>query len=426
MKKKIIFSFFYLITLFLMFLLVSIYSYGQGYRTFRWEQEQIIKRAKWRIGPFRLFPTINFRDIGYDGNVYYQREEDNPISDYTATFSPQAKVYLLFRNFLILSLTENPEYVYYFKQKRERRWNNTISPEIKFLFLNRFVISGRYSYRNRRWRASSEFDVRANELRESYRGSLFYETARRTSFGISASLEKISYEDITLPGEEIYLSRLLNREERSGNLEFYYRIFSESFFFLSGGYTEYRFEHIQSRWRDSYSYQAYSGIRFPFLGKIRGTLSLGYKKLLPRIGEKKGFSGLIGNTSLDFRVRRFRLRVQYNRDCYFSYWTDSIYFIEDRYGAGISFYLTKFLRLDYNFSYGEANYPELMLLQMPDGQYEEIKRKDTYRIHTAGFVVRIIRNTGIGLMVNFWERKSNYYWASRNRGFISGYVTYEF
>jgi len=256
--------------------------------------------------------------------------------------------------------------------------------------------------------------VRANELRESYRGSLFYETARRTSFGISASLEKISYEDITLPGEEIYLSRLLNREERSGNLEFYYRLFSESFFFISGGYTEYKFEHIQSRLRDSYSYQAYSGIRFPFLGRVRGTLSLGYKKLLPRSEEKKGFSGLVGNTSFDFRIRRFGLRFQYNRDCYFSYWSNSRYFIEDRYGAGISFYLTHFLRLDYNFSHGEANYPELMLLQMPDGQYEEIKRKDTYRIHTAGFVVRIIRNTGIGLMFNFWERESNYFCENRN------------
>ena len=409
-----------------MIFLFSISVYGQGYRTFRWEQEQIIKRAKWHIGPFRLYPTIRLRNIGYDNNVYYQREEDNPISDYTGTFSPEVKIYLLFRNFLILSLTESPEYVYYFKQKRERRWNNTIIPEIKFLFLNRFVISGRYSYRNRRWRATSEFDVRANELRESYKGSLFYETARRTSFGISASLDRISFEDITLPGEEIYLSRLLNREERSGNLAFYYRVFSESFFFLSGGYTEYRFEHIQSRWRDSYSYQALSGIRFPFLGKVRGTLSLGYKKLLTRREEKKGFSGLVGNTSLDFRIRRFGFRFQYNRDCHFSYWSNSIYFVEGRYGAGISFYLTKFLRLDYNFSYGEANYPELMPLQMPDGRYEELKRKDVYRIQKAGFVFRIIKNTGIGLMVNFWERESNYFWASRNRRFIGGYVTYEF
>jgi len=424
--KKLFHLAFLMHTFFLWLFLFPIFSYGQSYQSFRTEFDQILKNVKLRIGPFRVFPTINFRNIGYDDNVYYQREEDNPISDYTATFSPEVKVYLLFRNFLIISLTENPEYVYYFKQKRERRWNNTISPEIKLLFLNRFVISGRYSYRDRRWRASSEFDVRANELRESYRGSLFYETARRTSFGVSASLEKISYEDITLVGEEIYLSRWLNREERSGNLAFYYRVFSESFFFISGRYTEYKFEHIQSRWRDSYSYQALSGIRFPFLGKVRGTLSLGYKKLLPRIEEKKGFFGLIGNTSFDFRIRRFRLRFQYNRDCHFSYWTNSIYFIEDRYGAGLSFYLTKFLRLDYNFSYGKANYPEVMSLWMPDGRYEEIKRKDVYRIQTAGFVFRIIKNTGIGLMVNFWERESNYYWANRNRGFIGGYITYEF
>jgi hypothetical protein len=424
--KKIFLYFIFLLISILVSFSVSIPTYGQGYKTFRGELEQIVKQTRWRIGPLRLFSTVNFRNIGYDDNVYYQRGEDNPTSDYTGTISPEVKVYLLFRNFLILSLTESPEYVYYFKQKRERRWNNTLSPEFKFLFLNRFVISGRYSYRNRRWRATNEFDVRANERRESYRGSLFYETVRRASFGISASSEKVSYEDITLPGEEIYLSRALNRKERGGHLEFYYRLSSESFFFLSGGYAEYKFEHMQSHWRDSYSYQAYSGIRFPFLGKVKGILSLGYRKLLPRKKEKKGFSGLVGNTSLDFRIGRFRLLFQYDKDCRFSYTTNSIYFIEDRYGAGISFYLTKFLRLDYNFSYGKANYPELMPLQMPDGLYEDIKRKDIYRVHTAGFVVRIIRNTGIGVMANFWERESNYFWASRNQRFIGGFVTYEF
>ena len=106
--------------------------------------------------------------------------------------------------------------------------------------------------------------------------------------------------------------------------------------------------------------------------------------------------------------------------------TNSSYFIEDRYGAGISFYLTSFLRLDYNFSYGEANYPEIVPLQMPDGLYEEIKRKDIYRIQTAGFVLRIIRNTGIGITINFWERESNYFWVNRDKRFIGGYVTYEF
>ena len=424
MKRGYPFSVIFLL-LFLALILISS-LYGQDYQSFRDELDYILENTKLRIGPFRIFPTFIFSDVGYDNNVYYQREEDNPVADYTATFSPQIKMYFLFRDKLIFSLTENPEYVYYNKQKRERRWNNALSPEFKLFLLNRFVISVGYSHRNRRWRASSEFDVKANEIRESYRGSLFYETPRRTSFGISASLDKISYEDITLPGEDMYLSCDLNRQEREGNFQFYYRVFSDSFFFISGGYSEYNFEYIQSQWRDSYSYQVFSGIRFPLFGRMRGALSLGYRKLLPRQEGKKGFSGLIGNTSFAFRIMRFGLRFQYARDFRFSYWTDSIYYIEDRYGSGVSFYLSRFLRLDYNFLYGENNYPEITIVQLPDGHFKEIKRKDIYRIHTAGFVLRIIKRTGIGIMVNIWERESNYYWANRNRNFLGGYVTYEF
>jgi len=424
MKKCCLFLKTYIL-LFLALILTSS-LHGQDYQSFRHELEYVLKNTKLRIGPFRIFPSFDFKDVGYDDNIYYQRDEESPVSDYTATFSPQLKLYFLFRNKLIFSISENPEYVYYHEQKRERRWNNTLSPEFKLLILSRFVISGGYLYRNRRWRATSEFDVRANELRESHKGSLFYETPRRTSFGISASLDKISYEDITLPGEEIYLSRDLSREEREGHLQFYYRVFSESLFFISGGYTEYNFEHPQSQWRNSYSYQVFSGIRFPLLGRMRGALSLGYRKLLPREEGKKGFSGLVGNTSLALRIMRFDLRFQYIRDFRFSYWTNSVYYLEKRYGSGVSFYLARFLRLDYNFQYGENNYPEVTIIQLPNGHFEEIKRKDIYRIHTAGFVLRIIKRTGIGIMVNIWQRESNYYWANRNKMFVGGYITYEF
>jgi hypothetical protein len=424
--KKIPFTLFYPFMLFMLSILMSISASGQSYQSFRSELDQIARQTKWRIGPFRIYPAIRFRNIGYDDNVYYQREEDNPASDFTGTISPEINVYLLFRNYLILSFTENPEYVYYFKQKRERRFNNRFLPGFKFLFLNRFVISGNYSWSNRRWRASSEFDVRANVKARSYNGRFFYETAQRTSFGFTLSIRTINYEDIALPGEEIYLSRALNREEKSGHFEFYYRIFSKSNFFIRGGYTEYKFEHAQSGWRDSFSYQAYSGIRFPLLGRVRGTLSLGYKKFVPIIEGKKGFSGFVGNTSLNFRLGRIGFRLSYNRDCHFSYWTDNIFFNEDMYGAGISFYLTKFLRVDYNLSYGEASYPEFISLRMPDGSYDDIKRKDIYRTQAVGFVFRIIRNMGIGMMVDFWERESNYWGANRDRTFIGGYLTYQF
>lgn len=426
-KRNVLSSLFLIVHFFSFIILTSAISYSQSYQLFRYERENIIKNAKWKIGPFRIYPAIRFRNIGYDDNIYRKKEEDEPTSDYTATFSPKINIYLLFHNWMILSFSENPEYVYFVKEKRERSFNNIYMPGLKLLIFNRFVLSGNYQYRKARRRASSEFDVRADEKIEAYNSSFFYETGRGTSFGFSGTITKISYEDISLPGEEIYLSRLLNREERSGSFEFYYRIFSESFFFVSGGYTEYYFENIESRWKNSYSYHVYSGIRFPILGRVRGILSLGYKKLMPHIARKNGFSGLVGNTSLDLRVRRFGFHLRYSRDSYFSFWTDSIFFLEDRYGAGISFYLFRFLRLDYDFTYGKSHYPEPILIRLPDESYAEIKGYNIMRIHTAGFVFRIIRNTGIGLRINYWERDSNVRgWGGRKSWFIGGYITQEF
>jgi hypothetical protein len=416
----------YLFILILVPFLLAVFAYGQSYQSFSYELQQIARNTKWKIGPFRIYPSIQFRDIGYDDNVYYKREDEDPISDYTWTLSPQLRVYLLFRNFLIFSLTENPEYVYYHKQKRERSLNNYLMPELKMLLFNRFVLSSGYLISKRRYRPSSEFDVRATQHSKEFISRFFYETARGTSIGFLASVRNITFEDVTLPGEEIYLSRVLDRRETSGQFEFYYRVFSESHFFLSGGYTEYDFRHEQSRWRDSYSYQIFSGIRFPLLGRLRGTLALGYKRLSSWRETKKDFSGLVGNTNLNLRIRRFGFRLLYRRDCFFSYYTDNVFFLEDRYGGGISFYLTRFLRLDYDFSYGKNRYPELITVRMPDGSYSDLERLDHNRNHTAGVVIRVVRSTGIGMKFTYWERESNVPWVERNRWFIGGYLTYEF
>jgi len=410
----------------LLFLAVVPKGFGQSYRVFHSELNMIKESAKWHLGPLRFYPLFRMRDIGYDDNVYRQRELDDPVSDYTATLSPEINAYLLFRDSMILSFMERPEYVFFSKQKRERRWNNTLSPQIKMLLFHRFVLSAGYNYSNRRHRASSEIDVRANVKTKAYTGRILYESARRTSFGFSGRIEEDRYEDITLPGEEIYLSRRLNRDEQTGNIEFYYRIFSQSFFTLRASYSDYAFKSEEFRWRDSYSYQFLSGVQFPLLGRIRGNFSLGYKRLEPRDQERDGFSGLIADTRMDMRLGRVNLRLRYNRDCFFSYWTNNVFYNDNIYGGGASIYLTQFLRLDYDLTYWRSRYPEPIPEIQPDGSVLDILRRDRAFNHSTGLVFRIVQDFGIGFKANFWKRNSNYSVVNRKNWFFGADLTYDF
>jgi hypothetical protein len=397
---------------------------AQGYQTFRAELDSIRMRARWSVGPFRIWPSLQF-NVGYDDNIYGTYGERAPVADYVTSLSLPLNIYLPFRDWLILSFSDSPQYVYFFDLDKERAFNNSYSTGFRLLLLNRFVVSGSYGVGRTKQRQFSEIDRRIFQEVKSYSGSIFLDTARNSSLGFSGSIRQFSYEDVTLEGAEIPLSRALDREERDGRIEFYYRIFTDSSFFANIGYTYYEFVNPQGSFRDSYSYQIYSGIAFPLFGRARGTLSLGYRKLIPRDKNLKGFSGPVGNTGVEFRLGRFNLRVQYIRDIPFSY-GENIFYINNNYGAGLSFYLTSSIRLDYDFSYGGGKYPEPTEIILPDGTREEVERNDIYKSHSAGLVFRIIRNTGIGLTAIYSERKSNYYLYDSDRLTVGVFLTYEF
>jgi len=409
------------------FFAVSSEVYGQSYRPFDWEIERVQEVTRWQIGPFRISPILNFRNIGYDTNIYREREQDNPIADTMATISLDVSTYVIFKDWVILDFTVNPWYAYYSKTKSERAFNFNYSTGAKFNLLHRFVLSGSYSYDRARRRASSEFDVRADQVRQNLIGSLFYETARESSFGITSSIRYISFEDEIVPGREIYLSRELDRTEWNVSGEFYYNLRRETDFFIQGGYTNYTFDYEESRWRDSYSYESVAGVRFPILGSIRGMVSAGYKKLNPRAGFKKRFSGPIWNTNVEARMNRFNLRGNFGKDVAFSYWTNNVFFVEYTYGAGLSFYITQFMRLDYDYSHGDNRYPEEILVRLPDESYEMLDRRDKFQNHRIGAVIRIYENAGVGISLNLWERNSNDpAWGNRSSMFFGGYLTYDF
>ncbi|MGB8951135.1 MAG: hypothetical protein WCC06_00505, partial [Candidatus Aminicenantales bacterium] len=64
-------------------------AFGQGYKVFQDELNDIMKNTKWTLGPLKIYPLLQLRNVGYDDNVYYENEEDRPAEDYTGTLSPE-------------------------------------------------------------------------------------------------------------------------------------------------------------------------------------------------------------------------------------------------------------------------------------------------------------------------------------------------
>ena len=397
---------------------------AQGYQTFRAQLDSIRTRATWSVGPFRIWSSLQL-NAGYDDNIYGTYGGRAPVADYTASVSLPINVYLPFRDWLILSFADSPQYDYFFDLDRERAFNNSYSTGFRLLLLNKFVVSGSYGVGRSKMRQFSEIDRRIFQEVKSSSGSLFLDTTRNSSLGFTASIRQYAYEDMTLEGSDVPLPRALDREEIEGRIEFYYPVFTDSSFFINFGYIDYRFNNAEGSFRDSYAYQANSGIAFPITGRARGTLSLGYRKLIPRDKELKAFSGPVGNTSVELRLGRVNLRVRYIRDIPFSYGS-SFFYVSNNYGTGFSFYLSSLIRLDYDFSYGGGRYPEPTPIILPDGTRQEVERNDIYRNHSAGVVFRILRNTGLGLSGVYSERNSSYDLWDSNRLTIGVFLTYDF
>lgn len=400
--------------------------HAQGYESFRKQFTLLEEETRFQVGPFRIFPIFSLTNIGYDNNVYRQNEALEPVSDYTFTTSLPIATHLLLRERWILSFAVTPEYIFYAQETRERTFNYSYAPSFRWQILNRFVLSGSYFFGKSRRRATSEFDRRVSESRRQSVAQFFYETGRRTSIGFTGRWLELRYDDLDEPGFEVGYSILLSRDEITAQGEIYYQIWTDSQFFVNAGFTDVGFKHPDTRWKDSYVYYVYPGIQFPLLGRLTGTLSVGYKIVDPYRAKKKGFEGFVGNTRLEYSWKRFILRGSYARDCEFSFWTDNVFFIEDRYGLGISFYMNQYLRLDYDYTLRDAFYPEPQTVRLPDETYAEVNRSDQYSFHRAAILIRFFRRTAIGLQATYWERVSNIRFEDKKQLIFGAFLTYDF
>jgi hypothetical protein len=378
---------------------------GQSHRSFREEYESIRSLSKVRLGPVRLVPVFRLSDAGYDSNVYFREQGSEAVGDATATLSPELRGYGLLGGSIILSATENPEYLAFAREKSLRAFTNSVSAGLRWLLLRHFSLSAEYHALNHVRRSLSEFDRRIRDTATGAKGALFFETARGTAFGFAGSLDDFRYKDVASGTADDVYGRMLDRREASAAVELYYRVFSASCLFATVGGTRYDFRHPESAWRDGSSFQAWGGFRFPLAGRARGAVRI---------------------TDVVFRLGRLGVTLGLDRDNAFSYNESAFYYVDTRARAGLSLYLAEFLRIDGGVQYGTMSYPEPQEIWWDGVLILVDRREDIQRNFSVGPVVRLGGTVGLGLTYNFYKRTSNAPGFDVRRNFVGAFITYEF
>ena len=393
---------------------------GQSYETFAHQRESIVSRSRFRLGPAYMIPGFQLA-LTHDDNILGVSEEYSRVEDSAARLGISLDAHWLTTPWLTLSANLAPSYDYYFDVTSERSLNREMALAGRLLLLGRFPVSGGYSFSRNRYRFSAEIEQRAFVEAKGYYAGFNIETPRNSSLGITFSETDLSYEDLAFADASATLAQALDRSEKEVRLDLFYPVFIDSQFYASTSWTDYAFAHEAGGFRDSRSFESYLGLRFPFLGRARGNIALGYKRFRPRDASLPRFSGIVGNTNAEFRFGRFNLRLLYSRDVPFSYGT-SVFFLNSALGGGLSLYPAHFLRLDYDYRSGRSEYPEAEEAVPPA---VEVPRIDNYRSHSVGAVFRIVRRLGLGVRADIFERRSNAY-GDINRTLFGAYLTYDF
>ena len=383
------------------------------------ELEQKWRSAAVKLGPLRVQPALVLSNAGMDSNIYYSPSD--PIKDYTLTAGPAVNIYLPVYRKLVLSAYGSPQYVYYTKTKRERTWNYYFTGSAAFNLRQVFLsLDWKYSDARERW--NTEIDMRPRRKEDGLGGVFLVQASHRASLSIGYRQAKYDYENLNL--DIFNVRERLNRREAYVNVSGYYQVTSRTRYFVDFELGQYRFDFASTALlKDSRSRAAYAGLEFSPTGRIRGRIRLGYKMFDTKNYEGQDYRGVVGDSQVSVRLARpFVVRASYARDVIFSMWYNNAYYIGSMPGIGTSLYPLKFVRLDYDYSFGQSRYP----VAQPDGGGGNVKRLDDLQVHSVGLYFRIWKKTAIGVVASRWARISNLVSENDKRYFYGLNLTYDF
>ncbi len=180
-----------------------------------------MSRARLRLGPVRILPSINVWNAGYDSNVFGTSED--VVGDWTATVNAGARFLVPFGSKIVLRADAFPQYTWYNELNERDQFGGAYNASL-YGFFNRLSaeIAGNYFQQYQTY--SSEIDTLVFQTSKGVVGKIEVElTARWSLFG-RGEYQEVRYEQIEgPPGQDLGVP-LNNRTDTGGRGGLRYRI----------------------------------------------------------------------------------------------------------------------------------------------------------------------------------------------------------
>lgn len=380
--------------------------------------------AKVHVGPFAVTPSIAITNVGADTNVF--NELVNPRSDFTATITPAADVWLHIGP-ARLNLNVSGSYLYFAQYADQRSFGTADSARLELPLLHlRPWVGG--SFLTVRDRPGYEINLRVRRTETTVSGGVDLLVSRRTILGASLKQTRTNYDT----GESFLgfsLRDALNRSTTTGTASLRYRLTPLTTFVMAADVVQERFEF--SGIRDSDGFRIVPGIEFDATALVNGSAHVGFRRLTMKTAGMPDYTGPVASVDLGYTLMGVtRLSVQVSRDVEYSYDPVQPYYLL----TGVTGSVTQAVGGPWSvearggiqrLAYQTVGQSGLAALGLTDLQ-GLVGRTDVVRSYGGGVGYRLGFSTRLGVNVDYVTRSSVLYLQQFHGLRVGSSVTYGF
>jgi Putative beta-barrel porin 2 len=287
-------------------------------------------RARLRIGPVALNPTVNLTNLGIDTNVFNE-PTGLEKEDFTFTLTPRLDAWLKVGPTWVGG-SARADVVWYQTYDSERSGNgiytvNWTAP------LNRLAFAVEGSYLHARERPGFEIDDRVLRTELAGRAAVEYRVLSKTWIGVRGGRQRVEFDE-----DQIYhgtdLSVELNRTVTTAAFTVKHQLTPLTAITFDAGSENDRF--VSSPARDTDSTTAGAQITFDPDAILKGSARFGYRDFVPVDPNVPKYTGTTASADLTYVLQgSTKMTFQLNRDVQYSYDVNHPYYLQTGLGGSV-------------------------------------------------------------------------------------------